>query len=98
MANRAHTYQAYRKNLRRKAVAAYGGKCVCCGESHPAFLTIDHINGGGTKHRAEIGKGNATYKLLRRQGYPEGYQILCWNCNCGKSANGGVCPHKEVST
>ncbi len=25
---------------------------------------------------------------------PEGFQVLCWNCNLGKYYNGGVCPHR----
>jgi hypothetical protein len=29
-------------------LSAYGGKCVCCGESEYKFLAIDHINGGGS--------------------------------------------------
>ena len=33
----------------------YGRRCACCGECNPIFLTIDHINGGGRKHRKEIG-------------------------------------------
>lgn len=24
------------------------------------------------------------------------YQLLCFNCNCGRHRNGGVCPHKGV--
>ena len=23
------------------------------------------------------------------------FQILCYNCNLGRSRNGGVCPHKQ---
>jgi ABC-type uncharacterized transport system substrate-binding protein len=36
------------------------------------------------------------YKWLARNGYPSGFQILCMNCNHGKSRNGGVCPHQRV--
>lgn len=31
-------------------------KCACCGDGHIEFLTIDHINGDGNKHRKEIGQ------------------------------------------
>jgi hypothetical protein len=49
------------------------------------FLTIDHINGGGNKHRKKIGKwGYQFYRWLRDNGYPDGYQILCWNHNIGR--------------
>jgi hypothetical protein len=30
---------------------------------------------------------------LRRNNYPEGFQILCMNCQFGKRMNNGVCPH-----
>lgn len=45
-------------------------------------LTIDHIHGGGTKHRFEtgIGGGHHFYRWLKQQGFPVGYQILCMNC------------------
>lgn len=26
-------------------------------------------------------------------GFPAEYQILCFNCNIGRSRNGGRCPH-----
>jgi hypothetical protein len=66
-------------------------KCVCCGENHIRFLTVDHINGGGRKHRESMTcRFNA---WLKKNGFPSGYQILCYNCNCGKQRNKGVCPH-----
>lgn len=43
-------------------------------------LTIDHINGGGTKHRKSLGLSRFNF-WLRNHGFPEGYQVLCWNCN-----------------
>jgi hypothetical protein len=24
-----------------------------------------------------------------------GFQVLCWNCNCGRAFNNGICPHVE---
>lgn len=76
-------------------MAAYGSKCECCGESNPIFLTIDHVNGGGLKHKKQI---KATiWNWLRRNSWPrEGFKLLCFNCNCGRQRNGGVCPHEEV--
>lgn len=66
--------------------------CECCGESVLEFLTIDHIDGGGRKHRM---KHNNIYYILKKDGYPAGYRVLCFNCN---SAMGiyGICPHKKV--
>lgn len=47
-------------------------------------LTIDHINGNGAKQRKKIGKalssGHPFYRWLRNNNYPNGYQVLCMNC------------------
>ena len=32
---------------------------------------------------------------LRVQGFPDGFQVLCMNCQVGRRDNGGVCPHKQ---
>ncbi len=57
-------------------------KCLKCGFDDIRALQIDHINGGGTKHRRELGRtGDAFYRWLRLNNYPEGYQVLCCNCN-----------------
>ena len=69
------------RKYRKLALDHYGGKCACCGESRFEFLSIDHINGGGTKHREEIGRGTAMYQWLRRSGWPSGFRVLCHNCN-----------------
>ena len=63
------------------------GKLVCvrCGESDMACLTIDHINGGGNAHRKVI--GSHFYSWLIKQGFPEGYQTLCMNCQMKKKHN-----------
>jgi len=58
----------------------YGGyKCALCPESRPECLSIDHINGGGKKHIKEI--GNDILLWLVRNKFPEGFRILCMNCN-----------------
>lgn len=67
-------------------------KCVCCGESNIKFLTIDHINNNGAEHRKQI-KNDHLAGWLVRNNYPEGFQILCWNCNEGKKIY-KICPHK----
>ncbi len=78
------------KELRIEVLTAYGWDCACCGESTYEFLTIDHIHGGGTAHRKALhGK---VYEYLRREGYPPGFQVLCWNCNAAKGLYGS-CPH-----
>jgi hypothetical protein len=85
--------QRYRLKLRAEVIGAYGGICVCCGESELAFLTLDHIDGGGTKSRRRHGLGDAYYVHLRKNGFPSGLQILCANCNMAKDRPGG-CPHQ----
>ena len=85
-----------RNKLRDQVFEAYGSKCTCCQESHRAFLCIDHIDEDGAEHRRQLGKkakGMGFYEWLRRNDFPEGFQILCWNCNSAKSLRGG-CPHK----
>lgn len=80
---------------RAEAVAHYGGRCTCCGESELRFLAIDHIDGGGNAHRREIGVtgAQAFYRWLQRAGYPAGFRILCANCNQA-TAYGLECPHR----
>lgn len=84
----------YRLNKKIEVLKHYGGKCICCGESEIDFLTIDHPDGGGNKHRKEIGTKNMFY-WLKMNKFPKGYQVMCFNCNCGRSINKGICPHKK---
>jgi hypothetical protein len=86
----------YRGRLRDDVISAYGGKCACCGEQNLGFLTMDHPNNDGAEHRRKTGCGTGTkfYAWLRNNKYPSEFQVLCWNCNCGKRDNRGVCPHQ----
>lgn len=69
--------------------------CACCGESIFEFLSLDHINGGGMKHRKEIAKvGSVFYRWIKNHGFPPGYRILCHNCNQA-IGNWGYCPHSR---
>jgi len=74
----------------------YGDKCICCGESNRLFLTLDHINGNGTAERKAMRNRQygAIGKAIREPDRSK-YQILCYNCNCGKWRNKGICPHKS---
>ena len=76
--------------IKREVIKHYSNdtsKCRLCSESDLTVLTIDHINGNGSTHRKEIKLtgGNYFYRWLKNAGYPEGYQILCFNCNLCKS-------------
>lgn len=66
-------------------------QCACCGEKHLEFLSIDHINGGGNKHRQKEGYARI-YRWLRQHDYPDGYRVLCHNCNQSIGLY-GYCPH-----
>jgi hypothetical protein len=76
---------------------AYGGyKCACCGETEPLFLSIDHVNNDGAEHRRKLGikGGTEIYRWLIKNDFPDGFQVLCYNCQQGKRLNNGVCPHQ----
>jgi hypothetical protein len=66
--------------------------CACCGESQYEFLSIDHIHGGGYQHMKTI-KSNLD-RWLKRQGFPKGYRVLCYNCNFVRG-HYGYCPHEK---
>lgn len=87
--------QRYRRKLKLEVIKAYGGECACCAEAELTFLTIDHVNGGGTKHRKEVSP-TKLYRWLRDNPVSDEYQALCFNCNDGVHFNGGTCPHKDV--
>lgn len=92
---RAFTNKAYRQRIRMEVIKAYGGKCECCGEPRREFLAIDHIEGGGNKHRKQLRRGgHGFHHWLRNNNYPSGFRILCHNCN---SALGyySRCPHND---
>lgn len=79
----------------------YGGyRCECCGETIQEFLTLDHINNDGAEHRRQIAKnrsggcGRSLYLWIIRNDFPPIFQVMCANCNTGKKANNGICPHK----
>ena len=81
-------------NYKKKCINHYGGKCKCCGESNMVFLSMDHMNNDGAKHRREFKTrgGSDTYRWIIKNNYPKGFQVLCMNCNHAKRF--GVCPHK----
>jgi len=83
-----------RADLKAHCLQRYGNVCNCCQESEPEFLTMDHINGNGSKHRRET-KGNHIYSILKKENYPETYRILCFNCNWSSYIGNGICKHKR---
>jgi hypothetical protein len=106
-----HTESVKKSQQRQRWIVLihYGGnppKCSCCGEQYYEFLTIDHINGNGLKHRAEISKGKGTqfgkwkinpralYCWIIQNNFPEGFRVLCMNCN-HSYGHYGYCPHNS---
>lgn len=90
--NRKKYSQLSRGYLRKEVLNHYGNKCACCAEETKEFLTIDHINGGGGKHRKEI--NGHVYRWLKKNNFPDGFRLLCYNCNCARGFY-GVCPHEK---
>ncbi len=69
--------------------------CVCCGKIGIGYLTIDHINNDGNKHRRNLNLtgGHSFYRYLKNNNFPNDppLQVLCYNCNNAKRVNFGVC-------
>ncbi len=82
----------YHRELRQEVIKHYGGKCECCLEDIIEFLGIDHINGNGRKHRATF--TGSIYQWLKKNNYPQGYRILCHNCNLALGFY-KHCPHRK---
>lgn len=82
--------------MREKVIAHYGGVCACptCGITEPDFLAVDHIENNGNEHRKKL-KGTNIYLWLIKNSFPEGFQLLCFNCNSAKAFFGG-CPHTKL--
>lgn len=88
-----------RERLRSVVLSHYScgvPSCACCGENALEFLAIDHIDGGGAKQKRELGGcGSRLYRWLRQNHYPEGYRVLCHNCNASRGLY-GYCPHTHL--
>jgi hypothetical protein len=85
------------RNKKRLLVLKYYSnnklECNCCSEKEIKFLSIDHINGGGTQHLKKIKMSLVDW--LIKNNYPKGFQVLCYNCNMAKGIY-GKCPHKWI--
>lgn len=95
--------KAYKLRLWLETVAAYGGKCTCCGETEETFLQLDHVENDGAKHRAELYPdfpksfcGNKVHVWAKQNGWPTILQLHCANCNFAKMRR-GVCPHVNAT-
>lgn len=71
-----------------------GDRCACCGETHPQFLTLEHILGVEGERKPWWQE----LRQARREGWPrDKYEVLCFNCNCAKG-HWGDCPHRTGET
>ena len=90
----------YRLKIKREILSHYGEKCTnpSCVMDDIVLLTIDHIHNNGAEHRKTIKNagGHAFYLWLKRNNFPEGYQTLCWNCNCYKGVTGKLPVYKTI--
>jgi hypothetical protein len=104
--NKAHRQEYKRQwsyKYKLQVLLHYGGnppQCACCKESMIGFLTVEHQNGTGKDHRANIKVGaeggQLIYRWLVVNNYPEGFEILCANCNLARGWY-GACPHTDPS-
>jgi len=94
--------RSHAREVRLAAMQHYSGAerpfCSCCGEDIYEFLALDHIDGNGNTHRATVcgtkKGGTRFFAWLSKNGYPPGFQVLCFNCNQAKGAF-GECPHQR---
>jgi len=86
----------YKDRLKVQVFDHYGRACKCCGETRKEFLSMDHVNGGGNKHRREAKLTNSTdlYLWIIRHNFPSDFQVLCHNCNAARGFY-GYCPHER---
>lgn len=77
---------ASRSNIKNMVFLKYGGYTCCeCGATDPDILTIDHIDPSlVVKNNGRREGGYELYRRLKREGFPSGYQVLCFNCNIKK--------------
>jgi len=83
----------YRNKIKLEGLMHYSGgdvRCAICGEVDMDVLCLDHINNDGAAQRKRTGIsgrgsiGISTYAGLKREGWPDGLQVLCANCNMKK--------------
>jgi hypothetical protein len=85
---RAQREQAQQK---LRLLSALGWKCACCGETMPAFLTLEHKL-GRVEHKGLTSL--QIYARAAKEGWPtDKYELLCMNCNFAKG-HFGQCPHR----
>lgn len=99
--DRCRTREKNSKNsVRNECLAAYGGRCSCCGEEHVEFLLLSCVVVPGAVEQQSVGGDEVPkrmYARLKKDGYPSGFQVLCANCNLALGLY-GHCPHHAAAT
>jgi len=55
--------------------------CALCKEKCLDFLAIDHIKGARKMGHGKEMHSTKLYRILIKQDFPDGYRVLCHNCN-----------------
>ena len=82
----------YRFSTKVQAIAYYSNNTMACADcgytADIDALCLDHINNDGAAHRKELGcssrngvSGTTIYERLKANGWMDGLQVLCFNCN-----------------
>ena len=99
---RSQVLQYYSKHLTKSNIPC----CNCCGVDIKDFLALDHIAGkkqmDSEPELVKLGysskkSGRVLINWIIDNGFPDGFQILCHNCNYAKGMrkNKNVCPHQQ---
>ena len=77
--------------LKYEIFSHYSGeqpKCAKCGFSDMRALCLDHIYNDGAEERRMITNGvrnnfngQKIYQWVKKNNFPDRYQVLCFNCN-----------------
>ena len=84
-----------RKKLKETLLEMYGRRCVCCGENEEEFLCLDHVNGGGARHRKVASMDSIYRQAIKETPESGNYRILCFNCNMARGLR-KFCPHEII--
>jgi hypothetical protein len=86
----------YSRDLRRKVIVGYGGRCTCCGVDEQAFLVVSCRTTKADAGYRGRPHGDVFHTWLIKNSFPNAFRLLCWNCRLGSYYNHDLCPH--VST
>lgn len=83
----------YQKKQYRSFKAS--GLCVRCGATRDTGKTVcSKCLVGGKSRRVRANKGRHAKLSLLGLCLMSDIAIRCYNCNCGRARNGGICPHE----